>query len=479
MFPTDISEWNKAASAPVYMNIPPGGHETMKTIIKMICVMMIICAAGVAANAAEVGKVQDVMLTIYNQDLALVKETRAFDFAQGLNYLTLSGVPSSIDTTSVHFKTLSGAVELLEQNYDYDLVSRNKLLMKYIGETITIRNGDDVKQVKLLSVADGLVVDYNGKILLNPPGDVELPSLPGGLLLQPTLEWQVSSPKAFSTLGEVSYLTGGLSWNADYVVMLSDNEKLGDLEGWVTMHNTSGASYENAKLKLVAGEIHRATNAVPAPMAMEMARGGAADKSFAEETLFEYHLYTLDRPTTIKDNQDKQISLLTAQDIPMTKVYTFDPDWRGNNVEVRVEFKNSDANHVGMPLPAGRVRVFKLDSEGSAQLVGEDNVGHTPKDEMVRLLMGNAFDVKGEKVQTNYIDKKTGYTATFEVTIRNHKKEDIVVVVPQHIGYANWKVTASSIDFHKVDATNIEFKVPVKADGETKLTYTMDVWWAV
>lgn len=460
----------------------------MKAVIKMICVMMIACAAGFAiaaaspapAGAAEVGKVQDVMLTVYNDNLALVKETRAFDFAQGLNYLTLSGVPSSIDTTSVHFKALSGMVELLEQNYSYDLVSRNKLLMKYIGETITIRNGDDVKSVKLLSVADGLVVDYNGKILLNPPGDIELPSLPGGLLLQPTLEWQVSSPKAYSTLGEVSYLTGGLSWNADYVVMLSDNEKLGDLEGWVTMHNTSGASYENAKLKLVAGEIHRATPPAPfeAKMAFEAARDGGAG-GFEEEALFEYHLYTLQRLTTIKDNQDKQVSLLNAQDIPMTKVYTFDPDWRGNNVEVRVEFKNSQENSVGMPLPAGRVRVFKRDSEGSAQLVGEDNVPHTPKDEMVRLLLGNAFDIKGEKVQTNYIDKKTGYQQSFEVTIRNHKKEDIVVVVPQHIGYANWKVVASSIEYRKTDALNIEFKVPVKADGETKLTYTMDVWWAV
>ena len=460
----------------------------MKAVIKMICVMMIACAAGFAiaaaspalAGAAEVGKVQDVMLTVYNQNLALVKETRAFDFTQGLNYLTLSGVPSAIDTTSVHFKALSGMVELLEQNYDYDLVSRNKLLMKYIGETITIRNGDDVKQVKLLSVADGLVVEDHGKILLNPPGDIELPSLPGGLLLQPTLEWQVNSPKAYSTLGEVSYLTGGLSWNADYVVMLSDNEKLGDLEGWVTMHNTSGASYEDAKLKLVAGEIHRATPfAAPSADRLTMAFEAADAKSFEEETLFEYHLYTLQRPTTIKDNQDKQISLLTAQDIPMTKVYTFDPDWRGNNVEVRVEFKNSQENRVGMPLPAGRVRVFKRDSEGSAQLVGEDNVPHTPKDEMVRLLLGNAFDVKGEKVQTNYIDKKTGYQQSFEVIIRNHKKEDIVVVVPQHIGYANWKIVASSIEYRKTDALNIEFKVPVKADGETKLTYTMDVWWAV
>jgi hypothetical protein len=461
------------------MNIPPGGIETMKTAIKAMCILLIICATGFVASAAEVGKVQDVMLTVYNQNLALVKETRAFDFTSGLNYLILSGVPSSIDTTSVHFKTLSGMVELLEQNYDYDLVSRNKLLMKYIGETITIRNGDDVKQAKLLSVADGLVVDYNGKILLNPPGDIELPSLPGGLLLQPTLEWQVNSPKAFSTLGEVSYLTSGLSWNADYVVMLSDSEKLGDMEGWVTMHNSSGAAYENAKLKLVAGEIHRATNAMPAPMAMEKAARDGGAGGFEEETLFEYHLYTLQRPTTIKDNQDKQISLLTAQDIPMTKVYTFDPDWRGNNVEVRVEFKNSQENRVGMPLPAGRVRVFKRDSEGSAQLVGEDNVPHTPKDEMVRLLLGNAFDVKGEKVQTNYIDKKTGYQASFEVTIRNHKKEDIVVVVPQHIGYANWKVSANNLDFKKTDALNIEFKVPVKADGETKLTYTMDVWWAV
>jgi hypothetical protein len=452
----------------------------MKTVIKAMCILLVLCAASVIASAAEVGGVDDVALTVYNQNLALVKETRAFSFASGLNFLTLTGVPSAIDTTSVHFKPLAGAVTLLEQNYDYDLVSRTKLLQKYIGATVTVidDNGERTRGT-LLSVSDGIVIDAGGKVLLNPPGYLELPSLPGGLLLQPTLEWQVHSPKSYATKGEVSYLTTGLSWNADYVVMLSDSEKLADLEGWVTMHNSSGAAYENARLKLVAGDIHRAPAPRPARGKMlaeaEMVADGMG--GFAEEAFFEYHLYTLDRRTTINNNQDKQISLLEGSNIPTAKIYTYDPDWRGDKVEVRIEFKNSEQNDIGIPLPAGRVRVFKRDSEGMAQLVGEDAIDHTPKDEMVRLLLGNAFDIKGEKTHTDYVDLRQGFRGSYEVVLRNHKKEAVTVLVPHHIGYANWKVLASSLDYTKKDATTIEFAVPVKPDGETKLTYTVEAWW--
>jgi len=439
----------------------------------------LLLAAGWLAAAAEVGGVENVALTVYNQDLALVKETREFSFAQGLNFLTLTGVPSAIDTTSVHFKPLTGAVTLLEQNYDYDLVSRTKLLQKYLGATITIIAEDGTRTAgRLLSVSDGIVIDAGGKVLLNPPGYLELPSLPGGLLLRPTLEWQVQAPQAFTTKGEVSYLTSGLSWSADYVVMLSDSEKLADLEGWVTMRNHSGASYENARLKLVAGEIHRAP--APAPVAgkmlaeADMMRDGGG---FVEEAFFEYHLYTLERRTTIRDNQEKQISLLEGSNIPTAKVYTYDPDWRGDQVEVRIEFKNAEQNGLGIPLPAGRVRVFKRDREGMAQLVGEDAIDHTPKDELVRLLLGNAFDIKGEKTQTDYVDLKQGFRASYEIVLRNHKQEAVTVLVPHHIGYANWKVLASSLDYRKKDALTIEFAVPVKPDGETKLTYTIEAWW--
>ncbi len=451
----------------------------MKRLASII-VSLVLVLSAIPALAAEVGGVDDVALTVYNQNLALVKETREFSFASGLNLLTLTGVPSAIDTTSVHFKPLTGTVTLLEQNYDYDLVSRTKLLQKYIGATITVV-GEDGSRTRgtLLSVSDGIVIDAGGKVLLNPPGYLELPSLPGGLLLQPTLEWQVYSPRAYTTKGEVSYLTTGLSWNADYVVMLSDSEKLADLEGWVTMHNSSGASYKNARLKLVAGDIHRA----PAPAAVgrkmlaeaDMMRDGAG--GFAEESFFEYHLYTLDRRTTINNNQEKQISLLTGSGIPTTKIYTYDPEWRGDKVEVRIEFKNSEQNGIGIPLPAGRVRVFKRDSEGMAQLVGEDAVDHTPKDEMVRLLLGNAFDIKGEKTQTDYVDLKRGFRGSYEIVLRNHKTEAVTVLVPHHIGYANWKVLASSLDYTKKDATTIEFEVPVKPDSETKLTYTIEAWW--
>ena len=430
--------------------------------------------------SVEVGAVKEVSLTVYNQNLALVRELRPFSFREGLNSLTLSGVAAKIDATSVHFNVLSGpVVDLLEQNYDYDLVSRNKLLQKYIGKPIKLVDPKDGsrKEVTLLSVADGIVVDYEGRILLNPPGNIELPQLTEGLLLQPTLEWLVDSPKTFNADGEVSYMTTGMSWNADYVALLANDEKTAELEGWVSLNNSSGATYKDAKLKLIAGDIHRAQPPRPRAEMLGKAMRAAGEGAFKEEAFFEYHMYTLGRRTTIKDNQTKQVSLLTASGIPVTKIYTFDPSWRSDKIEVRVEFKNSKENHAGMPLPAGRVRVFKRDSEGIPQLVGEDNIDHTPKDEMVRLLLGYAFDIKGEKKQTSYTDRHRGYQASYEVSLRNHKDEAATIVVPEHFPYANWNVLSASHEWNKVDAQTIEFHVKVPADGEAKLTYSVDVWW--
>ncbi len=455
--------------------------ETIQgSVIYPFLASLVLFGVASFASAREIGTVKDVSLTVYNQDLALVREIRGFDFTQGLNFLTLTGVASRIDPTSVHFKLLSDyTFSLLEQNYDYDLVGTNKLLQKYIGKRIALVDPKDGtrKDVTLLSVSDGIVVDYAGKILINPPGNIELPELTEGLLLKPTLEWQVLTEKAFSSDGELSYLTSGLSWIADYVALLEDDEKTAEMEGWVTLTNNSGATYENAKLKLIAGDIHRA----PAPRAVEMAQlrktMAEADMGFKEEAFFEYHLYNLQRRTTIKNAQTKQVSLLTASGIPINKIYTYDPAWRSEKIEVRVEFKNSEGNHLGMPLPAGRVRVFKRDSEGIPQLVGEDSIDHTPKDEMVRLLLGYAFDVKGEKKQVSYTDKQKGYTASYEVSLRNHKKEAVTILVLEHLPYANWKVVEASHDYKKLDARTIEFTVKVPADGEVKLSYTIDAWW--
>ncbi len=457
----------------------------MKTNIKILLALIVLGAVlGVLlypVSAKDVGKVKDVSLTVYNQNLALVREVRQFELDKGVNFLTLTGVASQIDPTSVHFRLLSNTpVILLEQNYDYDLVGKHKLLEKYIGRKIVLVDPEDGtrREVILLSIADGMVVEYEGKILLDPKGKVELPALAEGLLLKPTLEWQVLSDKPVSAEGEISYLASGMSWNADYVALLSDTEKTLDMEGWVTLTNNSGATYKNAKLKLIAGDIHRAVKRAPetrraaGKVMMEM-----AEEAFREEAFFEYHLYNLQRRTTIKDRQTKQISLLTATGVPVSKVYTFDPAWRSNKVEVRVEFANSEEHGLGMPLPAGRVRVFKRDSEGIPQLIGEDNIDHTPKDEMVRLLLGYAFDIKGEKKQTDYQDRHKGYTASYEVSLRNHKNEVVEIVVPEHFPYANWKVVRSSHKWKKVDARTIEFLVKVPADGEAKLTYTVDVWW--
>jgi hypothetical protein len=424
----------------------------------------------------EAGEVSSVAVTVYNADLALVKEARKFNLTKGVNYVTLTGVPSRIDATSVHFKPLGGEVTLLEQNYDYDLVSRAKLLQKYIGATITVIGEDGSRmQGKLLSVRDGTVIDCGGKVLLNPPGYFELPSLPGGLLLCPTLEWMLKSPKALETRAEVSYTTSGLSWSADYILVLNDNDDCADLEGWVTMTNNSGASFESARLKLVAGDIHRA----PAPMhemGAEVAQAlRAHPRGFEEEAFFEYHLYTLERPATILDAQTKQLSLLEGSDVKVGKTYVF----RGQGaVRAFLEIENTEENGLGIPLPAGRFRVFKRDREGSLHMVGEDGIDHTAKGELVELELGNSFDIKGEKRRIAYTDFKNGYRATYEIVIRNQKPEDIKISVPQLLERgANWSMIEHSHPYEIVVDSGLLFALSVPANGETKLTYTYKCWY--
>lgn len=425
----------------------------------------------------EAGEATDVMLTVYNDDLALVKETRNFILEKGVNRVTLTGVPSSIDATSVHFKPLAGDVFLHEQNYDYDLVSRKKLLAKYIGKEITIRDEAEEKQVRLLSVGDGLVVDYAGTVLLNPPGNVELPSLPGGLLLKPTLEWMLEAAKAVETSGEISYTTSGFSWSADYILLLDDRDKFADLEGWVTMENTSGASFVNAKLKLLAGKIHRA----PRPKTREMFEAHVyclkPGPVFEEERFSEYHLYTLQRPATILNAQTKQLSLLEGRNVAIYKTYILGYH---DKVKAHIAFKNTEENHLGIPLPAGRLRVFKRDKEGSPQLAGEDAIGHTAVGEWIQMELGDCFDVVGKMKCTSHTDLKNGFQSSYEVVIRNHKDEDIEVIVPHHLPNGiNWRMLEHSLPYRTISASEVRFILPVTSNGESKLTFSYECWMEV
>jgi len=431
-----------------------------------------VVALALWAQAAVAGNVS---LTIYNDNLALVRDVRNFSVNEGLNTLKVTDVAALLDATSVHFKPLGGiGIDLLEQNFDYDLLSQDKLLSKFIGEKITlVDDKGGRREVTLLSTSGGLIVDDSGKILLNPAGKIELPRLAGGLLLKPTLNWLVDASKSGATDCEISYLTTGLAWNADYVFLLNKDDTAGDMEGWVTINNTSGATYEDAALKLIAGTIHRAT--APQPLRMyadKAAEGGGGPGGFVEKPFFEYHIYELGRPTTIRDNQTKQISLLTAADIPAKKVYVAEE----SKVNVKVEFKNAKDQHLGIPLPQGRVRVFKRDDKDIPQFVGEDNIEHTPKDEQVRLTVGEAFDIKVTQTQTNYQDLGRGYRESWKVSIRNHKDQDVVVIVPHHV-YGDWRIVDESYKSKKTDAFTFEYAVPVKANAESTLNFTFEVVW--
>lgn len=460
---------------------------------------------SVPASAVEV--------TVYNDNLGLVKERRTFALKDGVTDVQASDVAAQIDATSVHFKSLTApdAVSVLEQNFEYDLVNPDAILRKYLGKTIALErfsgpNGEkrDLLEGTLLSTTGGRVIQSGGKVYIDPPGNPVLPELPEGLLTKPTLVWKLRSTKSGSHDCEVSYLTTGMSWSADYVAVANENDTKMDLNAWVTLNNNSGGAYKDAKLKLVAGDVHRAPQRVDfmgarkAMMALSEAAPAAA--GFAEKSFFEYHLYTLGRNTTLKENETKQIELAAAANVPVQKVYTYNgaPQvWNeygdytrtdsnygvngGNKkVFVTLEFKNSKGNNLGLALPAGRVRVYKADSDGSLLLIGEDAIDHTPKDEEVRLKIGDAFDIVGERKRTNFqVDSKKRWAEeTFEIKLRNHKEQDVTVAVIEPLyRWSSWKIIESSEKFAKKDAQTIRFDVPVKKDGESTATYTVRYSW--
>jgi hypothetical protein len=442
-------------------------------IAGIICAVFIVCAEVAPAHAAELS------LTVYNDNFALVRDVRDVALTKGMGTIVVTDVAAMLDPTSVHFKPLSGpATSLLEQNFDYDLMSSDKLLSKYIGKDIVLVDYTTGERtvVKLLSTAGGMVVDNKGTIMINPYARVELTGGSGALLLEPTLNWLVNAEAAGNVKYELSYITNGISWNCDYVFLLSDTEKTSDMEGWVTIDNQSGATYPDAKLQLIAGDVRRVEEeyARDGMGAGAMPEAVADGGGFQEESFFEYHLYTLPRATTIKMNQTKQISLLNAANIPTRKVYEYPG---GDKVNVKVEFDNEEDNGLGIALPKGKIRVFKRDSAGVPQFIGEDMIDHTPRKETIRLYIGDAFDIVGEKVQTEYKDIGNGYRESWKVTIKNRKEKEAIEVIVPHEIYGDWKMIESSVPCVKKDAWTAEFRVPVKADSEAVLTFVFEVRW--
>ncbi|MCL2145485.1 MAG: DUF4139 domain-containing protein [Endomicrobia bacterium] len=432
----------------------------------------------------------DVAVTVYNNNRALVKEIREVSVKQGVQVIEFDNVASQIDPTSVLPKFLSDAgevskIKVLEQNFDYDLVSTDKLLTKYIGKDIEIERTGEDKRSKLkgtlLSVSGGLVVQTSDKIVIKPQGEVSLSKLPEGLRLKPTLVWLVASEVSGNKKMEVSYQTGGISWNADYVLVTNEKDTMADITGWVTINNMSGAAYENAKLKLIAGDVNMVAPrmlAAVARMKYDMdAEKAAAAPSFQEKSFFEYHMYELQRKSTIKNNEIKQIEFTTARNVPIQKVFTYNGSQNGTKVTINLDFKNSKENNLGIPLPKGRVRVSKYDGD-SMEFIGEDNIDHTAKDAKLSIYTGNAFDITGERKQTNYKSASRSAEESYSITVKNSKDTavDVNIVEPMH-RWNEWKIIESSAKFNKKDSRIAEVLINVPANSEKTVTYTVKYTW--
>ena len=446
---------------------------------------------------------QGVELTVYNQNLALVIDRRSMDLVAGLNEIQFTDVAAMIDATSVHFRSLTDpdGTTVLEQNYEYDLVNTAKLLTKYVDQEIVIvtEDGTAYTGTLLSGVGDVILQDSDGQVTvvkLDAVKDFSFPALPEGLITRPTLVWLLEAEELGTHNTEVTYLTGGLNWRADYIVVLNDDDTGLDLTGWVTVDNRSGATYEEAKLKLVAGDIHRAeerSQVMDKEVYYEAVTAPAP--AVAERAFFEYHLYEVQRPVTVKDNQTKQVEFASATDVPVEKFFVYDGaparfygyviDDSGygsvtdKKVAVILEFVNGEDQGLGIALPRGKIRVYKKDVDGSELLVGEDSIDHTPKDETIQLTLGNAFDIVGERVQDDF--KRLGTRSieeTFTITLRNHKEEDVEVrVVERLYRWSEWEIISETEEHTKMDAQTIEWRLEVPVDGEVSVTYTVRYRW--
>jgi len=444
---------------------------------------------------------RSVAVTIYNENLALVKDQRKIQFAGGQNTLAFRDVSARMrpETALLRSLTSPGKLSVLEQNFDFDLLTPQKLLDKYVGKSVNIvrtnpaTGVETTEQAQVLAANNGVVVKIGDRIETGIPGRIVYPDVPANLRDRPTLVMSLNNGGVAQQEVELSYLTGGLAWKADYVAELNAADDKLDLSGWVTLTNTSGASYHNAKLQLVAGDVNQVRKELRfANLGASREKAMIAPASdMAEESLLEFHLYTLDRPTTIAENQTKQVSLLTATGIPARKELLL----RGANyyygssygdlgqkmkVGVFVEFDNKESARLGMPLPKGVIRVYKKDAAGNAQFVGEDHIDHTPKNEKVRLKLGDAFDVTADKKQTDFkrlpnpAKGNAWFESAFEIVLKNAKKEAVNVVVQEPIP-GDWKMLSESQKHTKAASNTAVWKISVPAEGSTKLNYRVQV----
>jgi len=438
---------------------------------------------------------------------AIVRHDRTYGIDQGVHALRVTDVAALIDPTTVTFSSLDDSgTRVLEQSFQFDLVSQDKLLQKYLGERIRVEQ----PRGEQLDVLDGILLGIDGGLTLQMDdgsvrairqyGNLQFSQLPGGLITRPTLEWLLESPSRGNQKTRITYETQGMTWWADYNIILDESKGCTmDLAAWVSIINQSGAAYANTRLKLIAGDVNRAR---PQRMPQEVMYRMAVSEDtsgFAEKSFFEYHLYTLGRRTNLSDNSTKQIELFpSASDVNCVKEMVFAPTlaypWQGHqqleqeygrygNAEINVYLRlaNEEKNHLGMPMPAGRVRVNQLDrADGSMEFIGEDVIDHTPRNEDILIRMGNAFDVVGERVQTDYrVDLRTrNLWETFEITLRNHKPEPVDVAVLENLyRTSNWQIEDAGLPFSKENSNQIRFDVEVPSEKEKVFRYTAHYSW--
>lgn len=413
---------------------------------------------------------KELSITIYNENFGLVKEKRGLQLPADCTEIKYLDVAKKIETDSI----IVDGVHIQELNYDYDLVNKEKLLEKYLDKVINIFNKDTGKkmEVRLLSVSSGIIAENTEtkEILVDPEGELILPKLPDGLIVKPALIWKVKPTLNESV--DVSYITQGMRWEANYVIELLD--KTLQLSGWVSIHNQSGATYNNAQLKLIAGDVHRVQEILPTSYREGVVYSQSLDvdePAFTEKSFADYHMYSLDRKVTLKDNQQKQINFLQIDNAPYRKYYLFN---RYSDVaKIMVEMENTKENNLGIPLPKGKVKVYQQDSsDKSLEFIGEDSISHIPRNEKVELYLGNAFDLICEGTEVNRYKSRGFEYIEYQYVIKNHKEaEDAEVVVEHYIYERDWKMKTSTHKYVQESSQTIRFIEIVKPDEQVIITF--------
>ncbi|HEX9200118.1 MAG TPA: DUF4139 domain-containing protein [Acidobacteriaceae bacterium] len=484
----------------------------------------VLATSALATSAqAQQGGASPVALTIYNQDFAVARTTVDLNLAAGHNQVTTTNVTSQLEPDSVVLRDPTGKTpfKVIEQNYDAGVIDQNSMLQKFEGKTILFARGEtaDGKPItlpgKIIRAGNQPMIEADGLIQFQLPGEPLFPAATDGLLLKPTLRWQIEAPRAAHLAAELAYITHGMSWQATYNVVAPESQNVTgsepvDLLGWVTIQNNSGTDFPEARIKLMAGDVAKLQNLRPRTMNINGAMFATAESvavdQVTQQAFDDFHLYDLNRTVSLTAGETKQVQFIEAANITMARIYEYDgaamqqgfylcpgchndqPTFgsaSNTKVTVRAEIKNSTANHLGMPLPAGRIRLYRRDTGGQMEFIGEGAINHTPTDETVKVPVGSAFDVTGERKQTDFHVDQRAHTIdeTFEITVKNQKTSPVSVAVVEHMNRGqNWQLTeqqvnAQSTRFTKRDSATIEFPITVPAATQTKITYTVHYTW--